>query len=46
MNFVINASTPSYILLVVWVFSLIIGLYLGVIRSMIDRIRAGISTSR
>ena len=44
MNFVINASTPSYILLVVWVFSLIIGLYLGVIRSMIDRIRAGIST--
>ena len=44
MTFLTNSSTSSYILLVLWVFSLITGLYLGVIRSMIDRIRAGIST--
>ena len=44
MSFLTNPSASSYIWLVLWVFSLTTGLYLGVIRSMIDRIRAGIST--
>ena len=35
---------PSSILLVLWFLCLFAGLYLGVFRSMIDRIRAGIST--
>ena len=33
-----------HVLLTVWIISLITGLYLGVFRSMIDRIRAGLST--
>ena len=36
--------TFSFTLLILWVFCLVTGLYLGVFRSMIDRIRAGIST--
>lgn len=36
--------TCSFTLLILWVFCLVTGLYLGVFRSMIDRIRAGIST--
>ena len=34
----------SHTLLILWILTLITGLYLGVFRSMIDRIRAGIST--
>ena len=33
-----------YFLLIVWIGSLVAGLYLGVFRSLIDRIRAGFST--
>ena len=33
-----------YFLLIVWIGSLVAGLYLGVFRSLIDRIRAGLST--
>ena len=36
--------TFSFTLLILWVFCLVTGLYVGVFRSMIDRIRAGIST--
>jgi CBS domain containing-hemolysin-like protein len=44
MTFLTISSSTSLILLALWMFSMITGLYLGVIRSMIDRIRAGIST--
>ncbi len=37
-------ASLSSVLLFFWIISLITGIYLGVIRSMIDRIRAGIST--
>ena len=38
------SSPPSQTLLILWILTLITGLYLEVFRSMIDRIRAGIST--
>lgn len=39
-----HSLSSSLLLLILWVFCLVTGLYLGVFRSMIDRIRAGIST--
>ncbi len=39
-----NYFPPSLALLVLWALCLIPGIYVGVFRSMIDRIRAGIST--
>jgi CBS domain containing-hemolysin-like protein len=44
MNALHISPTLSSTLLILWVFCLLTGLYLGVFRSMIDRIRAGIST--
>lgn len=39
-----SISFDPYFLLIVWIGSLVAGLYLGVFRSLIDRIRAGLST--
>ena len=44
MSIFISLASLSSVLLFFWIISLITGIYLGVIRSMIDRIRAGIST--
>ena len=44
MTIVNHLLSSSITLLVLWLICLVTGLYLGVFRAMIDRIRAGIST--